>query len=98
MTLSPSENDGGCVSDDRSAELLANPAALAELGIAVLKKSLRRISNMPFKHPVSVLVVIYAQDSKRVLMLQRRDDRFLAVGNRQHGKQGKPRCRPLCVK
>ena len=29
---------------------------------------------MPFKHPVSVLVVIYAQDSKRVLMLQRRDD------------------------
>ncbi|AMO49962.1 dATP pyrophosphohydrolase [Kosakonia oryzendophytica] len=29
---------------------------------------------MPFKHPVSVLVVIYAQDTKRVLMLQRRDD------------------------
>ena len=29
---------------------------------------------MPFKHPVSVLVVIYAQDTGRVLMLQRRDD------------------------
>ncbi|KGL53170.1 MULTISPECIES: dihydroneopterin triphosphate diphosphatase [Pantoea] len=26
------------------------------------------------KHPVSVLVVIYAQDTGRVLMLQRRDD------------------------
>ncbi|MEN0627716.1 dihydroneopterin triphosphate diphosphatase [Phytobacter ursingii] len=32
------------------------------------------MSNMTFKHPVSVLVVIYAQDTKRVLMLQRRDD------------------------
>ena len=29
---------------------------------------------MAFKHPVSVLVVIYAQDTGRVLMLQRRDD------------------------
>ncbi|MBW1212606.1 dihydroneopterin triphosphate diphosphatase [Pantoea allii] len=29
---------------------------------------------MPYKHPVSVLVVIVAQDSGRVLMLQRRDD------------------------
>ncbi|HEX4502702.1 MAG TPA: dihydroneopterin triphosphate diphosphatase [Scandinavium sp.] len=29
---------------------------------------------MLFKRPVSVLVVIYAQDTKRVLMLQRRDD------------------------
>lgn len=29
---------------------------------------------MPFKRPVSVLVVIYAEDTKRVLMLQRRDD------------------------
>ncbi|HCN02650.1 MAG TPA: dihydroneopterin triphosphate diphosphatase, partial [Pantoea ananatis] len=27
---------------------------------------------MPYKHPVSVLVVIVAQDSGRVLMLQRR--------------------------
>lgn len=26
------------------------------------------------KHPVSVLVVIFAQDTGRVLMLQRRDD------------------------
>jgi len=29
---------------------------------------------MGYKRPVSVLVVIFAQDSKRVLMLQRRDD------------------------
>ncbi len=29
---------------------------------------------MNYKHPVSVLVVIYAQDTGRVLMLQRRDD------------------------
>jgi dATP pyrophosphohydrolase len=29
---------------------------------------------MHFKRPVSILVVIYAQDTKRVLMLQRRDD------------------------
>ncbi|QHM71357.1 dihydroneopterin triphosphate diphosphatase [Mixta intestinalis] len=29
---------------------------------------------MSYKHPVSVLVVIYAQDTGRVLMLQRRDD------------------------
>ncbi|WES70674.1 dihydroneopterin triphosphate diphosphatase [Superficieibacter sp. HKU1] len=30
--------------------------------------------NMRYKRPVSVLVVIYARDTKRVLMLQRRDD------------------------
>ena len=29
---------------------------------------------MTYKQPVSVLIVIYAQDTKRVLMLQRRDD------------------------
>ncbi|UYU30553.1 dihydroneopterin triphosphate diphosphatase [Siccibacter colletis] len=29
---------------------------------------------MQYKQPVSVLVVIYAEDTKRVLMLQRRDD------------------------
>jgi len=29
---------------------------------------------MGFKHPVSVLVVIFARDTGRVLMLQRRDD------------------------
>lgn len=29
---------------------------------------------MVFKHPVSVLVVIFARDTGRVLMLQRRDD------------------------
>nr|WP_318390469.1 dihydroneopterin triphosphate diphosphatase [Enterobacter sp.] len=32
------------------------------------------MNNMPFKRPISVLVVIYAADTKRVLMLQRRDD------------------------
>nr|WP_318381745.1 dihydroneopterin triphosphate diphosphatase [uncultured Enterobacter sp.] len=32
------------------------------------------MSNMSYKRPVSVLVVIYAADTKRVLMLQRRDD------------------------
>ena len=29
---------------------------------------------MAFKHPVSVLVVVYAKNTGRVLMLQRRDD------------------------
>lgn len=29
---------------------------------------------MAFKHPVSVLVVVHAKDTGRVLMLQRRDD------------------------
>ncbi len=29
---------------------------------------------MPYKQPVSVLVVVYAHDTGRVLMLQRRDD------------------------
>ncbi|STE85600.1 dATP pyrophosphohydrolase [Escherichia coli] len=44
---------------------------------------------MAYKRPVSILVVIYAQDTKRVLMLQRRDDPdFLAVGNRQRGRGG----------
>lgn len=32
------------------------------------------VQDKVYKRPVSVLVVIYAQDSKRVLMLQRRDD------------------------
>lgn len=32
------------------------------------------VKDKVYKRPVSVLVVIYAQDSKRVLMLQRRDD------------------------
>ncbi|MGU0056852.1 dihydroneopterin triphosphate diphosphatase [Enterobacter hormaechei] len=31
---------------------------------------------MAYKRTVSVLVVIYAEDTKRVLMLQRRDDRI----------------------
>lgn len=29
---------------------------------------------MKYKHPVCVLVVIYAKQTKRVLMLKRRDD------------------------
>ncbi len=41
---------------------------------------------MSFKLPVSVLVVIYAEDTKRVLMLQRRDDpAFWQSGHRQPG-------------
>lgn len=44
------------------------------------------VKDKVYKRPVSILVVIYAQDTKRVLMLQRRDDRFLAVGNRQRGR------------
>ncbi|MGQ7188150.1 NUDIX domain-containing protein, partial [Escherichia sp. HC-CC] len=32
------------------------------------------MTDMAYKRPVSILVVIYAQDTKRVLMLQRRDD------------------------
>ena len=54
------------------APSFANPAALAELGIDVVKKEEK--TDMAYKRPVSVLVVIYAQDTKRVLMLQRRDD------------------------
>ena len=34
----------------------------------------QRKRDMAYKRPVSVLVVIYAEDTKRVLMLQRRDD------------------------
>ncbi|ACS85946.1 NUDIX hydrolase [Musicola paradisiaca Ech703] len=34
----------------------------------------QRIIEMNYKRPVSVLVVIYARDTGRVLMLQRRDD------------------------
>lgn len=33
-----------------------------------------RVKNKVYKRPVSVLVVIFAKDTKRVLMLQRRDD------------------------
>ena len=32
------------------------------------------VKDKVYKRPVSILVVIYAQDTKRVLMLQRRDD------------------------
>ncbi len=33
-----------------------------------------RVKDKVYKRPVSVPVVIFAQDTKRVLMLQRRDD------------------------
>lgn len=48
---------------------------------------------MSFKLPVSVLVVIYAEDTKRVLMLQRRDDSAFwrsVTGSLEE----KPRCKP----
>ncbi len=53
---------------------------------------------MLFKQPVSILVVIYAQDSKRVLMLQRRDDPSSGSRLPAAWKRGKPRRRPPCVK
>ncbi len=58
------------------APSFANPAALAELGIERGEESRcgTRERLMTYKLPVSVLVVIYAEDTKRVLMLQRRDD------------------------
>ncbi len=49
---------------------------------------------MSFKLPVSVLVVIYAEDTKRVLMLQRRDDPAFWQSVTGSLEEGKPRCRP----
>lgn len=53
---------------------------------------------MTYKQPVSVLVVIYAKDTGRVLMLQRRDD--LISGSRSPAtlEEVKPRRKPLCAK
>lgn len=56
---------------------------------------------MSFKLPVSVLVVIYAEDTKRVLMLQRRDDPAfwqsvtgsLEEGNRVAGRRARSKGR-----
>jgi dATP pyrophosphohydrolase len=46
---------------------------------------------MSFKLPVSVLVVIYAEDTKRVLMLQRRDDPdFWQSVTGSRGERSKP--------
>ena len=45
---------------------------------------------MVYKHPVSVLVVIYARDTKRVLMLQRQDDEQFwqsVTGSLENGEQ-----------
>lgn len=49
---------------------------------------------MSFKLPVSVLVVIYAEDTKRVLMLQRRDDSAFWQSVTGSLEAGKPRCKP----
>lgn len=46
---------------------------------------------MSFKLPVSVLVVIYAEDTKRVLMLQRRDDPAFWQSVTGSPEEGKPR-------
>lgn len=53
---------------------------------------------MSFKLPVSVLVVIYAEDTKRVLMLQRRDDPAFWQSVTGSWKLERPRCRPPRVK
>lgn len=53
---------------------------------------------MTYKLPVSVLVVIYAQDTKRVLMLQRRDDPDFWQSVTGSLEEGKPRRRPPRVK
>lgn len=53
---------------------------------------------MSFKLPVSVLVVIYAEDTKRVLMLQRRDDPRSGSRSPAARKLERPRCRPPRVK
>ncbi len=53
---------------------------------------------MSFKLPVSVLVVIYAEDTKRVLMLQRRDDPAFWQSVTGSPKLERPRCRPPRVK
>ena len=50
---------------------------------------------MSFKLSVSVLVVIYAEDTKRVLTLQRRDDpAFWQSVTGSLEAVGRPRCRP----
>lgn len=53
---------------------------------------------MSFKLPVSVLVVIYAEDTKRVLMLQRRDDPAFWQSVTGSPKREKPRRRLPHVK
>ncbi len=49
---------------------------------------------MQYKRPVSVLVVIYAEDTKRVLMLQRRDDPDFWQSVTGSLEEGRPRRRP----
>ena len=78
------------------APSFANPAALAELGIEVVKKEEK--TDMAYKRPVSVLVVIYAEDTKRVLMLQRRDDPDFWQSVTGSPEEGRPHRRPPRVK
>jgi hypothetical protein len=83
------------------APSFANPASLANWVFRWWRKrqkSLWRISNMSFKLPVSVLVVIYAEDTKRVLMLQRRDDPAFWQSVTGSLEEEKPRRRPPRVK
>lgn len=53
---------------------------------------------MTYKQPVSVLVVIYAKDTGRVLMLQRRDDPDFWQSVTGSLEEVKPRRKPLCAK
>jgi aspartyl-tRNA synthetase len=83
------------------APSFANPASLVNWVFRLWRKrqkSLWRISNMSFKLPVSVLVVIYAEDTKRVLMLQRRDDPAFWQSVTGSLEEEKPRRRPPRVK
>lgn len=53
---------------------------------------------MAYKRPVSILVVIYAQDTKRVLMLQRRDDPDFWQSVTGSVEEVKPRRKLPCAK
>lgn len=53
---------------------------------------------MAYKRPVSVLVVIYAEDTKRVLMLQQRDDPDFWQSVTGSLEEGRPHRRPPRVK
>lgn len=53
---------------------------------------------MAYKRPVSILVVIYAQDTKRVLMLQRRDDPDFWQSVTGSVEEGEPRRKLPCAK
>ncbi|VFS57708.1 Aspartate--tRNA ligase [Kluyvera cryocrescens] len=87
--------------DDRSAKL-REPGIAGRAGHSGYceraQKSRRRTSNMLFKRPVSILVVIYAQDSQRVLMLQRRDDPDFWQSVTGSLEEGETASQAACVK